>query len=416
MYRTTAYVGHFLARFERDVKLYMACAALIGFSAFGIYSVLFNLYLLRMDYDVGLIGHFNAAGLLSFALFSPIAGNWARRVGYRRTLVGGMSLMVMGYLLMSLAGFFFGPLRTGWITAVQVVINCGFATYTVNSSPFLMSATAADNRSLVFSLRGAVWPLFGFAGSALGGTLPQAFARLTGYDGLVPYQCSLLVASLVLAPSLFLFGSTTGDSSQEQSDAATESEEGTRPNVPLLMIGLISLLAAPGVAVARTFFNVYLDAELGISPPSIGWMIGLAQLLSVPAALVMPYVLAKTDHVQVFTYTTLGIALALLPMAFIPRWEAAGLGYVSVIVLVAVRRPAFAVFHQELVAPRWRSTMSAMTTSTALIGFAITSFGGGSLALSMGYTQLFLLGVVITCISIVPFRVLAVQRVRGASA
>ena len=55
MHRTTAYVGHFLARFERDVKLYMACAALIGFSAFGIYSVLFNLYLLRMDYDVDLV-------------------------------------------------------------------------------------------------------------------------------------------------------------------------------------------------------------------------------------------------------------------------------------------------------------------------------------------------------------------------
>ena len=55
MYRTTAHVGHFLSRFERNVKLYMACAALIGFSAFGIYSVLFNLYLLRMDYDVGVV-------------------------------------------------------------------------------------------------------------------------------------------------------------------------------------------------------------------------------------------------------------------------------------------------------------------------------------------------------------------------
>ena len=416
MHRTTAYVGHFLARFERDIKLYMACAALIGFSAFGIYSVLFNLYLLRMGYGVDLVGHFNAVGLLSFALFSPIAGNWARRAGYRRTLVGGVSLMVMGYLLMALAGFFFGSLRTGWITAVQVVINCGFATYIVNSSPFLMSATAADNRSLVFSLRGAVWPLFGFAGSALGGTLPQVFARLIGYDGLVPYQCSLLVASLVLAPSLVLFGSTTGDSALEQPDAAAEDEDGTRPDAPLLMIGLISLLAAPGVAVARTFFNVYLNAELGISPPSIGWMIGLAQLLSVPAALVMPYVLAKTNHVQVFTYTTLGIALALLPMAFIPRWEAAGLGYISVIVLTAVRMPAFTVFHQELIIPRWRSTMSAVTTSTALMGFAITSFGGGRLALSMGYTQLFLLGVVITCISVVPFWVLAAQRVKEAPA
>ena len=416
MYRTTPDMRHFLARFERDVKLYMACAALIGFSAFGIYSVLFNLYLLRMDYGVDLVGRFNAAGLLSFALFSPIASNWAHRTGYRRTLVGGMTLMVVGYLLMSLAGFFFGPLRTGWIAAVQVVINCGFATYMVNSSPFLMSATAADNRSLVFSLRGAVWPLFGFAGSVLGGALPQVFAQLTDYGGLVPYQCSLLVASLVLAPSLVLFGSTAGDSGQEQSAAATEGENGTRPAAPLMAIGLISLLAAPGVAVARTFFNVYLDAELGIAPPSIGWLIGLAQLLSVPAALVAPYALAKTSHVQVFTYTTLGIALALLPMALIPRWETAGLGYISVIALTAVRMPAFTVFHQELVGPRWRASMSAVTTTTALMGYALTAFGGGRLALSMGYTQLFLLGVAITCISVVPFRMLAAQRVREASA
>ena len=71
MHRTTAYVGHFLARFERDVKLYMACAALIGFSAFGIYSVLFNLYLLRMDYDVGSIGHFNAVRLAELRPFQP---------------------------------------------------------------------------------------------------------------------------------------------------------------------------------------------------------------------------------------------------------------------------------------------------------------------------------------------------------
>ena len=116
MYRTTAYVGHFLARFERDIKLYMACAALIGFSAFSIYSVLFNLYLLRMDYDVGLIGHFNAAGLLSFALFSPIAGNWARKTGYRRTLVGGMSLMVMGYLLAVPISVFAGANKTAVAT------------------------------------------------------------------------------------------------------------------------------------------------------------------------------------------------------------------------------------------------------------------------------------------------------------
>lgn len=92
------------------------------------------------------------------------------------------------------------------------------------------------------------------------------------------------------------------------------------------MIGLISLLAAPGVAVARTFFNVYLDSELGVPPSSIGWLIGLAQLLSVPAALVMPQVLARVGHTRVFTGTTLGIAWPCCRWPLIPRWEAAGWG------------------------------------------------------------------------------------------
>ena len=69
-----------------------------------------------MDYDVGLIGHFNAAGLLSFGLFSPIAGNWARRAGYRRTLAGGMSLMVMGYLLAVPLSVFAGADKTAVAT------------------------------------------------------------------------------------------------------------------------------------------------------------------------------------------------------------------------------------------------------------------------------------------------------------
>ncbi len=406
MHRAATWLAGLPARLERDVKLYMAGAALIGFAAFGIYSVLFNLYLLRMGYGVDSIGQINAAGLLAFALFSPAAGHWARRAGCRRVLVGGAALMAAGYLLMSFAGFLPGSLRAGWIVSVKVVISCGFAAYMVNSSPFLMQAASGGNRSLVFSLRGAVWPLFGFAGSALGGALPQVFARLGG-DGLLAYQLSLLVAALSLAPALVLFGSTTADAGQEQPGPSGPGREEQRPDGPLLMIGLISLLAAPGVAVARTFFNVYLDSELGIPPLSIGWLIGLAQLLSVPAALVMPKVLARAGHRRVFTGTTVGIALALLPMALIPRWEAAGLGYVSIIVLTAVRMPAFSLFHQELVSTSWRPTMSAMTTTAALVGFAATSFGGGRLALEMGYDRLFLLGVLITCLSVVAFRVLA---------
>lgn len=69
-----------------------------------------------------------------------------------------------------------------------------------------------------------MWPLFGFAGSALGGALPQTLERLTGGDGLLDYQLSLLAASLSLAPAAVLFGFTKADTGQEQPAPAGPAE------------------------------------------------------------------------------------------------------------------------------------------------------------------------------------------------
>ncbi len=69
-----------IAAFSRDARLYLSSAALMGFTIFGgVYSLLMNLYLLRLGYGPGAIGVANAAGLLGWALACLPAGRLGRR-------------------------------------------------------------------------------------------------------------------------------------------------------------------------------------------------------------------------------------------------------------------------------------------------------------------------------------------------
>ncbi|MFQ5794339.1 MAG: MFS transporter [Candidatus Bipolaricaulia bacterium] len=97
---------HTLRLFSRDVRLYLITTVLLGFTIFGgIYSVLLNLYLLRLGYGPEFVGLFNAVGLLTFAVFSLPAGALGGRWGSRRTLIAGLGLTSVGLGVLPLAEF-----------------------------------------------------------------------------------------------------------------------------------------------------------------------------------------------------------------------------------------------------------------------------------------------------------------------
>ncbi|MEZ4674145.1 MAG: hypothetical protein R2932_07890 [Caldilineaceae bacterium] len=60
-----------LRAFQRNVWLYFFAISLIGFTVDGgIFSVVFNLFLLRMGYGPEFVGQVNSVGLLAFAICS----------------------------------------------------------------------------------------------------------------------------------------------------------------------------------------------------------------------------------------------------------------------------------------------------------------------------------------------------------
>lgn len=384
---------------NRNVRLFLASIALVGFTIDGgLYSVLFNLYLLRLGYGPEFIGVINSAGLLTFAGLGLPAGMVGSRWGSRRAMIAGVTFMFSGAALLVLAEFGPPAWQTGWLLTAFVLVYVGLALYFVNAVPFLMAITrTAAEQNRVFSLHMAIWSLAGFAGSMIGGILPGAFAGLLEvtlqHPG--PYRFTLGLAAVLIVPTILILSAT-----REPDDADPALPE--TPGVSALfqtgaaILGLVALMAlvralqVTSMAAGLTFFNIYLDTVLGASTVQIGLLVALARLLAVPAVLVAPLLAARQGNGQMVVWASLGSALGMLPLALTPHWLAAGLGFMSVVALTSVRYPAFAIYTMEQIPARWRATMSGAGEMAAGFSFAVVALSGGYMIAWQGYTSLFL--------------------------
>ncbi len=385
--------------FSRDVRLYLISGTLMGLCWMGIYGVLFNLYLLRLGYELAFIGLINAATALTYALFSLPAGALGGRWSVRRTMVLGYGLVVAGFLLPPLAPVIPVSWRTGWLLVTYCLGVAGASLYMVNGSVFLMGATGEAERSHAFSVQTALSPLAAFFGSLMGGFLPGLFAVWSGgsLDDPAPYGYALLTAAALLSLGIPVLLAT-------RESVPVDIEESAAPvgrawSAPLFLVGflaLVQMLQGAGEGAARTFFNVYLDTGLGVTTHLIGILAAVGQLAAVPTAFVTPLLIARWRYGPTFIGASLGMACSLLPMALIPRLGAVSLGYIGVMAMSAVWRPPFLVYRLEIVSLRWRATMSGASNMSMGLSWAVMGLFGAQIADSVGYGGVFLAGAILT--------------------
>lgn len=384
-----------LRLFTRDIRLFLITAALVGFAWDGIRAVLFNLYLLRLGYGPEFIGLVNAVGALSFALLCLPAGALGTRWGSRSMLIAGAGLLAVGFLLLPLAEFLSGDWRTGWLLFTTILAHLGFSFYLVNGLPFMMAATGPEERNYAFSMHIALGPLAAFVGSLVAGAVPGVSATWLGVSlqDAAPYRFPLWLAAAVLVPGvLVLLRTRPVDRSQtkEVVPGTPLARAGRLPIGLIVVIGLIMALRFGGRGTVVTFFNVYLDEGLGVSTALIGTLSAAGQLLSAPAALVAPLLMARWGTPRVIAMGMAGMVLFTLPLVVVPHWAAAGLGYALSASLFSVTVGPIRVFSQELVTPRWRATMASGFMMGAGLAFAGVSLVGGYAIAASGYRPLFL--------------------------
>ena len=394
-----------LRGFNRDVRLYLFTAALLGFTAFGgIYPVLFNLYLLRLEYGPDFVGLINSVGGLAFAVFSLPAGMISARWGGRRTMIAGLSIAILAFAALPLGEFMPSALRSPWLLGATLIRSTGFATYWVNARPFLMNATRDEERSHVYSVQSALFPLAGFAGSLIAGLLPGFLASLLDVSLAhpAPYRYPLWSIALLLLPALLALR-TIGEFDTGQ-QRGSQIRDGNMPLLPIGLLSLSLLFQAVGQGAMMSFYNVYLDDSLHISTQAIGAISATSQVLSTLASLSMPLLAKRWGNGRIFTWSSISAALCLLPLALVPHWTAAASSFLGVMISYSVAFPAMNLYQMLLVAPQWRTAMSGTTAMANGLSMSASSFAGGQAIQAWGYRPFFLISAALTLAGALLFR------------
>ena len=364
-----------------------------------------NIYLLRLGYEAEFIGLVNAAGELSFAVFGLPAGMLGARLNSRRMLIIGMALGVGFSLLLPAAEYVPVALRSAWILLAFVLSSLGFALYFVGGNPFLMQRTTAHERNHVYAIQSALWPLAGFAGSVVGGLLPAFFAQSLGVSlaGPVPYRYPLLISAAILGLAVVALLLTRPVDADPTPAAPPVTARHARPSTLVLMLALMTAFMVAGEGAARFFFNVYLDDGLRVPTSQVGLLSGLAQLVAVPAALVTPVLVLRWGNRAIGIAAALGTAAALVPMALLRHPAGVGAGFMGVMAMASIRRPAMLVFAMELVPPAWHAQMSGANTMAVGLSWFGIALLGGYLIVAFGYASVFLVSALLTAAGAVAY-------------
>lgn len=388
--------------FSPNVRLFLLISFLVGFGFDGgIFSVLFNLYLLRLGYGPEAVGVINSAGLFAFALFSLPSGLFGNWWGVRRMILVGLGVMLLGAGLLPVAEIFGGLWQQAGLTGAYIVIFLGMSLYFVNSAPFMMASTAPAKRDHLFSMQTGLMATAAFLGSLVGGGLPALFARLLGttLDFPGPYRFPLLLAGLLIVPAiLILRGSENVAADDNEEEVADKDPRAPAPAgkeaLPIglfLLLLVVRVLQVAGVATVFVFFNVYLDTHLQAATSTIGLISAGGRLIAVPVALLTPVFTRRFGNLNVVVWSCVIVTLGYLPMAFLPTVGAAAVGYIAIVGLSAMRYPATMNFSMRIVAPRQRGTLTGAGEMAAGVAFTGLALGGGYMITHLGYESLFLL-------------------------
>lgn len=390
-------------QFGRNIHWYLLIAALLGFTYDGgIYSVIFNLYLLRLGLGPETVGQVNSLGMLAFALSAFPAGALGQWWGSRSIMLLGCAIMFVGSVWTPLAALTAPAWQLWGLNIAYILLNVGLALFYVNSTPYLTYTTATEARNYIFSVQSAVISLAGFAGGLLAGFMPGYFASTGGYDlaEATPYRYPLLLAAaLVGLGGLAMFKL---EEATPRPDKGAGLKESATPIGAWAIFWLIAILAlvrfliVSGSSVVMTFFNVYLDAGLATPTATIGIIIAAGRLVAVPAALLTPLLVHRLGNAQVTLVSSLALALFLLPVALSSHWVVAGLGYIGTIALTSIRYPAFTVYTMAVTPLGWRSTVSGAGEMAAGLSFACIALVGGYLITLYGFPTLFLSGMLLS--------------------
>jgi len=331
-----------------------------------------------------------------FMFMSLPAGVLGDRFGRKKIMMIGGIITILGMFLLPLTEAAPKEYQSIWPMFTQIVLTTGWPMFTVNYVPLLMTVTAPENSSRAYALNSTLRGLGTFFGTLLGGSLPGIFAAAIGpnLDSPGPYRTTLFAGVVLgLTAMIPLFLVKTGRRVDRKQQEKTDERF---PFVLIFLLVLYVCLFHPVWAIVRVFCTAYMDADLNLTPFSIGLVAGAGQFVAILAPLLVPSMTARRGSGWAVMATSVGMIIVLFPLVAFRHWAAAGASVMGILVLSAVWMPLLQIYQMEMVANRWRSMAYGAISMALGLSYGAFSLIGGYVAAAAGYRSVFWLGIVLT--------------------
>jgi MFS family permease len=395
-------------RFPRDARLLFSTRSLRLFG-YGFLSVILALYLGELGFSEQATGLLLTLTLLGDTAISLWITTHADRLGRRRMLFAGASLMILAAALFAFTRDF---------TLLLVAAVIGVISPSGNEiGPFLSIEQAALSQLVSDRRRTQVFAWYNLAGSmatalgALAGGLLAQLLQGAGFSPLNSYRVVVLGYGFVGVLLMVLFSrlspaveTTTrsspppvlGQTGNPMGQDPSADLPGSRPvlglhrsqRVVFRLAALFSLDAFAGGFIIQSLLALWFTLKFGVEPAVLGAIFFGANLLAGLSALSAAWVAGKIGLVNTMVFTHLPSNILLILVPFMPT-------FTSAVVLLFVRFsisqmdvPTRQSYTMAVVAPDERSAASGITNVARTIGAALSPVLSGLFLANPAYLGL----------------------------
>ncbi len=377
--------------FSRNASLYLA-SIIISSSAFGVFRLLFNFYVLSLGYDEALVGNLVATSSMTALIAAIPMGYLADLLGRKISLIGGGLITII-----AISGMLLFPSPTMFIL-MNVLLGLGQSISGVTMGPFLMENSGEKERTYLFSFSSGISMAASSVGNWIGGLLPTWLAVYTGGGATSPaaYRLSLAVVAVIASVSVIplMMMKMNKVKTTERSLFAPFTYFKNHSSL-LGKLVLPMLVTSIGAGLIMPFMNVFFRQVHGQSDSSIGTLFAFGSLAMGVGLLIAPPLAEKYGKIQLVVITQALSIPFLALLGFSPMFWIAASAYYIRVALMNMSLPVYQTFVMEKVEPSARATVASLVSMANSFGWAFSPTISGYIQVNHGFGPAFILTIIL---------------------
>ena len=370
-----------IKQFSPNARLYLVSAILTG-AALGVYSLLFNFYVISLNMDVNIAGQLASINSTTALVLAIPMGYIADILGRKKSLIisgATVSLAIAGMVVWPVKEILFG---------MAALMGAAQSLSAVTMSPFLLENSGEQERTYLFSLGSGAQMTASFVGNSIGGSLPT---WLGTRQGISPTSSAAYAGALAIVAAISTLGLIPYFFMKmrhlEKSQRALFAPFTYAAKKPAMLGKLILpiLVTSFGAGLLMPFMNIFFRVAYHQSDPVIGNLLAWGALAMGIGLLIAPVLADRLGKIPVVVISQ-GLSIPFLALlGFAPWFWLSGFAYYIRIALMNMSGPVYQTFVMENTEPESRATVASLVNMSNNFGRAFSPSVSGWMQVNYGF-------------------------------